>query len=157
MKTVTVPIKTDSTVTSEVFLKSDFSLSQSKSLWNCPWREWNVCVWLLITNTQAPLVSLLPAAKQSAHRRWACTPAARAWYVGVSGGLGWCPRKTSGRSASWASLPSAPPIRWDRQRPCRPPRPQPVEGPYRCPSFCSHPHGPPPLPRLLASLYRETF
>lgn len=56
-----------------------------------------------------------PTAKRSARRRWACTLVARAWYVGVSGGLGWYPGKTSGRSASSAIPPSAPPIRWDRR------------------------------------------
>lgn len=61
---------------------------------------------------------LLPAAKRSARRHWACTPTSRAWYVGVSGGLRWCPGKTSGKSASWGSPRSAPPIRWARQRPC---------------------------------------
>lgn len=68
-------------------------------------------------------VSFLPAAKRSARRHWACTQAARAWYVGVSGGLGWCPGKTSGRSASSVVLPYAPPIRWDRQQPRPPPHP----------------------------------
>lgn len=64
-----------------------------------------------------PSMSSPPAAKRSARRRWACTPTSRAWYVGVSGGLGWCPGKTSGRSASSARPPSAPLTRWDRQRP----------------------------------------
>lgn len=105
-------------------------------------------------------VSPLPAAKRSARRHWACTPTSRAWYVGVSGGLGWCPGKTSGRSASSASLPSAPPIRWDRQRPCPPPRPHPQPGEWKggCPSHFTHPHGPPtPSSTPACVTFEETY
>lgn len=109
-------------------------------------------------------VSPLPAAKQSARLRWACTPVARAWYVGVSGGLGWCPGKTCGRSASSANPPSALPIRWDRV----------CVGGGDCPSLPllynhtsslgsgtgrgqPHPRRPPLHPRLLVSRFRKSF
>lgn len=116
-----------------------------------------------ITKRQSHLISTTsvsppPAAKQSAHHRWACT--LMAWYVGDSGGLGWFPGKTSGRSASSATLPSAPPTRWDRKWPCPPPSTitaawgvERGRGWHYC---CRpHPHGPPPLPRLLVSLLRK--